>query len=186
MFKKGMIVDRASTHENKISEKKLDAPAFSGYNHIAAFIMWGYRNNYLNPEFLAEATMLKDALENNKDIRQAIRFDKAIKGELCDNFFIEEVRNFIRSYYRFNRQGYPHDVDINAKNYLGASYDDPIYQNEGYLFLPYDDNYLENMASYIDTAVSHSLLNPAYKEKLDFFISNVIATTQNKIIKIVP
>ena len=81
------------------------------------------------------------------DLRVFIRDE--LDGRLCDDLFDEEGVAFARAYYGEEEQ-YPKDVDQHALEYFGEErYRSDEFQNEAYLFVPFDEAYYEAMAAVI-------------------------------------
>ena len=146
-------IDYGEEHECKISEKGLSCPPLSGYNHLAVFIRWAYEHDMLSDMLFDCDKNIKFELENNGDIRQAIKDSTVMRGKINSVHFKEEYRPFVEYYYKFNRHGYPNDVDENALNYFGKeNYNCDEFKNEAYLFVPYDEEYYKNLSAFIEKA----------------------------------
>ncbi|MBR0142263.1 MAG: suppressor of fused domain protein [Ruminococcus sp.] len=150
------IIDTVEKHQKKIENKKLDVPETNAANHIAAFLMWAFEHDFIDEEFTDYFSEEIEEIKNGSlDIRKFII--NFLDGELPEDIFKEDKRNFIKSYYCFTvkkgRYNYPEDVDKSAMKYFGEEkYNCEEFQDEAYLFMPFDKEYLERMYKYIDKA----------------------------------
>ena len=84
------------------------------------------------------------------DLRGFIR-DK-LAGQLLLNFFSPEGAAFSAFYYAGEDPSYPEDIDAHALDYFGPErYVSEEFQNEAYLFVPYDEAYHQAMAQVIQS-----------------------------------
>lgn len=151
------VIDSANYHSMKIVDKNLPLDAINGCNHIAIFLRWCILHDNIAPEFY----------ENFPDVVKKVK-----SGELCDlrEFFTEKFNGFLAPfmlgyigacfanyYYDWGKEDpehfYPSDVDDYAERYFGTErYDSEEFQDEAYLFVPFDEEYYNGMSKYIDRA----------------------------------
>ena len=147
------ISDGARLHASKILNKNLDTDYLNGFSHLANFLRWSAEHDLINPKLYEEYPELRDKIQNNTcDLREIICSHEAFNGRISVGHFTEEGEGFADSYFRREPNGYSFDVDLNAEEYFGSHYNDSKYKNEAYLFIPYDDNYYQNISKYIDSA----------------------------------
>ncbi|MBQ9139788.1 MAG: hypothetical protein IJX61_04195 [Ruminococcus sp.] len=126
----------------------------NGANHIAAYFRWIVEHNMLSEDF--EEFFEEEILairEGKIDIRKFII--NSLGGELLLDMMNEEGAEFTNYYYNFYRNDdepcYPGDVDNAALDYFGEEkYNCEEFDDEAYLFVPYDEDYYKAMCSYID------------------------------------
>lgn len=148
------VIDSVNSHSSKIEEKELDTPMINGANHIAAYFRWIVEHNMLSEDF--EEFFEEEILairEGKIDIRKFII--NSLGGELLLDMMNEEGAEFTNYYYNFYRNDdepcYPGDVDNAALDYFGEEkYNCEEFDDEAYLFVPYDEDYYKAMCSYID------------------------------------
>lgn len=145
-------IDNGEDHESKILEKNLNCPVRSGYNHLAVFLRWAYNKGLLTENVLKGEPLLEPALNGQGDIREVIAKSKYMKGAIMPSYFSKESREFVCSFYQFGDDGYPCCVDEVAEEYFGDRYNSDEFQNEAYLFVPYDENYYRALSRFIDEA----------------------------------
>ena len=145
-------IDDGENHESKILDKNLDCPAWSGYNHLAVFLRWAYQKGFLTELVLKNEPLLEPALNGQGDLRKILAKSKFMKGTIRPSYFTKESRAFVCSFYQFGDTGYPCCVDDVAEEYFGDRYYCEEFQNEAYLFVPYDENYYRALSRHIDEA----------------------------------
>lgn len=168
-------IDSAKTHSQKVRDKNLPLDTICGANHIAIFLRWCILHDYIAPEFCEHFP------EVVKDVKS---------GGFCDlrRFLLEEFRgflmpfmlgyigaNFCRYYYDWEADNpkyfYPSDVDDYAEKYFGTEkYNSEEFQDEAYLFVPFDEEYYNGMAKYIDRAFEEffpDFAEQAYEEDVE-------------------
>lgn len=148
------VVDSVESHSSKIEEKELDTPMINGANHIAAYFRWIIEHNMLDEDFEEFFEEEIQAIREGKiDIRKFII--NSLGGELLLDMLSDEGVDFTTYYYNFYRNDddpcYPGDVDNAALDYFGEEkYNCEEFDDEAYLFVPYDEDYYKAMCSYID------------------------------------
>ena len=152
------LIDDGYSHESKIESKGLSCPPLSGFNHLAVFLRWAYGKGMINEEVFRLEPLLKPALEGDGDVRKVLAKSTYFTGKIRLDHFADESREFVEWFYTFGRRGaYPSCVDKNAENYFGTEkYNSEEFQDEAYLFVPYDDDYYKNLSKFIDDAFENA------------------------------
>lgn len=154
---KRMPIDRVSDHANKIAEKKLPLAPINGANHIAIFMRWCIEHDLVAPEFYRDCPEIIEGIKSGKDtdIREFILrfFDGDL--EIYQLNFLGA--GFAHYYYNWERDDadffYPADVDDYAEKYFGTEkYNSEEFQDEAYMFVPFDEEYYQGMSKYIERA----------------------------------
>lgn len=157
----GKMIDTGSWHSDKIVRLSLPLEKKCGYNHLSAMLIWAAKRNMLSDRLKEAFDGVEDIISGGQtDVRDLIHTNEFFRGELRTYHFNDEIREFIKKYYIFNTQnenGYPYCVDMNAENYFGEKYGSDEFKNEAYLFVPYDEKYIDNMSGYIDRAYERFL-----------------------------
>lgn len=148
--------DSARRHIRKIREKQLPLPLESSCNHIAIFMRWCIEHHLMAHEFYEQCgEVARGVLDGTKtDIRDFVLdyFDGRL--ELYEFSFVGA--SFLYEYY--NREAdskfyYPADVDDYAESYFGTErYNSEEFQDEAYMFVPFDEQYYQGMSKYIQRA----------------------------------
>lgn len=148
-----MVIDNGFEHESKIMSKNLDCPTLSGFNHIAIYLRWAYEKGLVSGTLLKTEPRIKETIEGDGDLRQVIAESKVMKGRIRSADFTTEGEKFTKFFYAFGgRDKYPYYVDKVAESYFGAGTNSEQFKNEKYLFVPYDEDYYNNLCKYIDEA----------------------------------
>ena len=153
----GKIFDNGYNHSNKIKRLNLEIDELAGFNHLAIYLRFFAERNLLSEELFSSfpelSTMVK---ENKQDLRQIIRNNEIFNGCLRADHFHDLVKAFSKEFYIFNSEDvafYPKCVDIYAEEYFGSEkYHCKEFQNEAYLFVPYDEEYYQGLSKYIEEA----------------------------------
>lgn len=148
------ILDTVRKHSSKITKKGLDILEINGANHISAFLRWSWENNLINDEF---AEYFAEDIQQIKDGKYDIRkfLINSLNGELTTEIYTDDGKEFCEWYYDYysnkHEYRYPHDVDEMALDYFGEEkYNCDEFQDEAYLFVPFDEAYYEAMSKYIN------------------------------------
>lgn len=161
------IVDDVQRHSRKITEKMLPLDAINGCNHIAIFLRWCIERDCIAPrfyEFFPETVAgVKDG--SNTDLREFII--ESLKGRIKPFLLSYTAACFADCYYNWSKNDpkhfYPRDVDDYAEHYFGTEkYNCEEFQDEAYLFVPFDEEYYRGMSKYIDRAFED--FYPAFAE----------------------
>lgn len=155
-------IDSAKMHSRKIDEKELPIDKINGCNHIAAFMRWCIEHDLIAAEFYEHCT---DVVEGVKDGTQT-----DIRGFIMDYFggclapfqFSYMGVCFTSYYYDWDDDSaehfFPSDVDACAEQYFGTErYNSEEFKDEAYMFVPFDEDYYQNLSKYIDRAFADFL-----------------------------
>lgn len=150
-------IDSAADHSGKIADKKLPLEPINGCNHIAVFMRWCIEHDLIAPEFYRDCPQIVEGVKSGKqtDIREFILsfFD----GDLEMYQLNCLGAGFAHYYYNWDRDDaeyfYPADVDDYAEHYFGTEkYNSEEFQDEAYMFVPFDEQYYQGMSMYIERA----------------------------------
>ena len=145
-------MDDASYHLESIEEKELPIDPINAYNHMAIYLRWCMEHNLMGEDFLKEYSEVAKQVKADPasvDLRAFIR-DK-LDGCLFSVLFNQQGRAFASYYYgEGDSPYYPADVDDNALRFFGPErYHSDEFQDEAYLFIPFDEDYYQAMAEVI-------------------------------------
>ena len=145
-------MDDASYHIESIEEKELPIDPINAYNHMAIYLRWCMEHDLMGEEFLAEYGEVVEKVKADSasvDLREFIRDE--LDGCLFSVLFNQQGRAFAGYYYgEGDSPYYPADVDDNALRFFGPGrYHSDEFQDEAYLFIPFDEDYYQAMAEVI-------------------------------------
>ena len=146
-------MDDASYHIESIEEKDLPIDPINAYNHMAIYLRWCMEHDLMGEEFLAEYGEVVEKVKADSasvDLREFIRDE--LDGCLFSVLFNHQGRAFAGYYYgEGDSPYYPADVDDNALCFFGPErYHSDEFQDEAYLFIPFDEDYYQAMAEVIE------------------------------------
>ena len=146
-------MDDASYHLESIEEKELPIDPINAYNHMAIYLRWCMEHDLMGEEFLAEYGEVVEKVKADSasvDLREFIRDE--LDGCLFSVLFNHQGRAFAGYYYgEGDSPYYPADVDDNALCFFGPErYHSDEFQDEAYLFIPFDEDYYQAMAEVIE------------------------------------
>ncbi len=146
-------MDDASYHIESIEEKELPIASINAYNHMAIYLRWCMEHDLMSEKFLEEHGEVVNQVKtdsSNTDLRTFIR--EELFGCLFSALFNQKGRAFAHYYYGENDAPYyPADIDDYALKYFGPSrYHSNEFQQEAYLFIPFDEKYYQAMAKVIE------------------------------------
>ena len=146
-------MDDASYHIESIEEKELPIDPINAYNHMAIYLRWCMEHDLMGEDFLkeySEVTKQVKADPANVDLREFIRDE--LDGCLFSVLFNQQGRAFAGYYYgEGDSPYYPADIDDYALKYFGPSrYHSNEFQQEAYLFIPFDEKYYQAMVQVIE------------------------------------
>ena len=146
-------MDDASYHIEGIEEKELPIASINAYNHMAIYLRWCMEHDLMSEKFLEEHGEVVNQVKtdsSNTDLRTFIR--EELFGCLFSALFNQKGRAFAHYYYGENDAPYyPADIDDYALKYFGPSrYHSNEFQQEAYLFIPFDEKYYQAMAKVIE------------------------------------
>ena len=142
-------MDDAAWHLKSIQEKGLPVDEINAYNHMAIYLRWCMEHDLMSAEFMErywEQVQPFMADLSRADLRGFIR--DQLKGQLFGALFNKEGAAFAGYYYgEADSPYFPSDIDNYALEYFGSEqYYSDKFQNEAYLFIPFDENYYQAMA----------------------------------------
>ena len=146
-------MDDVSYHIESIEEKELPIDPINAYNHMAIYLRWCMEHDLMGEEFLAEYGEVVEKVKADSasvDLREFIRDE--LDGCLFSVLFNHQGRAFAGYYYgEGDSPYYPADVDDNALCFFGPErYHSDEFQDEAYLFIPFDEDYYQAMAEVIE------------------------------------
>ena len=146
-------MDDASYHIESIEEKGLPIDPINAYNHMAIYLRWCMEHDLMGEEFLAEYGDVVEKVKTDPvsvDLRAFIQDE--LDGCLFSVLFDQKGRAFAGYYYgEGDSPCYPADVDDNALRFFGPErYHSDEFQDEAYLFIPFDEDYYQAMAKVIE------------------------------------
>ena len=146
-------MDDASYHIESIEEKGLPIDPINAYNHMAIYLRWCMEHDLMGEEFLKEYGEVAKQVKADSasvDLREFIRDE--LDGCLFSVLFNQQGRAFAGYYYgEGDSPYYPADVDDNALHFFGPErYHSDEFQDEAYLFIPFDEDYYQAMAEVIE------------------------------------
>ena len=145
-------MDDASYHIESIEEKELPIDPINAYNHMAIYLRWCMEHDLMGEDFLKEYSEVAKQVKVDPasvDLREFIRDE--LDGCLFSVLFNQQGRAFAGYYYgEGDSPYYPADVDDNALRFFGPErYHSDEFQDEAYLFIPFDEDYYQAMAEVI-------------------------------------
>ena len=146
-------MDDASYHLESIEEKELPIDPINAYNHMAIYLRWCMEHDLMGEDFLKEYSEVAKQVKDDSasvDLREFIRDE--LDGCLFSVLFNQQGRAFAGYYYgEGDSPYYPADVDDNALRFFGPErYHSDEFQDEAYLFIPFDEDYYQAMAEVIE------------------------------------
>ena len=146
-------MDDAAWHLESIQEKGLPVDEINAYNHMAIYLRWCMEHDLMSVEFMErywEQVQPFMADLSRADLRGFIR--DQLKGQLFGALFNKEGAAFAGYYYgEADSPYFPSDIDNYALEYFGSEqYYSDKFQEEAYLFIPFDENYYQTMAKIIE------------------------------------
>ncbi len=149
----GLEMDDGDWHLESIREKGLEVDERSAYNHISIYLRWCIEHNLMSEAFLEKYGNLATQVQSapaGVELREFIRDE--LGGQLFTALFNKQGQAFAHYYYGDgDAPYYPSDIDDYALNYFGpARYHSDEFQDEAYLFIPFNEDYYQEMAKLID------------------------------------
>ena len=146
-------MDDAAWHLESIQKKGLPVDEINAYNHMAIYLRWCMEHDLMSVEFMERyweqvQPFMVDL--SRADLRGFIR--DQLKGQLFGALFNKEGAAFAGYYYgEADSPYFPSDIDNYALEYFGSEqYYSDKFQEEAYLFIPFDENYYQAMAKIIE------------------------------------
>lgn len=150
------IFDCAEWHTGKIPEKNLPVDVMSAYSHLAIYLRWCIEHDLMSDEFLQNLGDVAEDVKSGKnvDLRYVLKDSEYLsyrQGAIMFDCFNELGQQFTEYYYgRRSCPHFPADIDEYAENYFGKEkYYSDEFQDEAYLFVPFDEEYYSGMAKVI-------------------------------------
>ena len=145
-------MDDAQWHLRDLRDKHLPVDEITAYNHMAIYLRWNLEHDRMSESFRAEYGDLMRQFAGDPagtDLRVFIR--DQLGGVLRHSMFSKEGEAFSQYYYGQGDAPYfPSDIDDYALRRFGPEeYFSEKYQNETYLFIPFDEVYYQDMARLI-------------------------------------
>ena len=146
-------MDNAAWHLETIREKHLPVDEINAYNHMAIYLRWCIEHDLMSVEFIERYNEQYQAFLadiRRADLRSFIR--DSLKGQLFGALFNEVGSAFAGYYYGVSDSPYfPSDIDDYALRFFGPErYHSDEFQDEAYLFIPFDEDYYQAMAKVIE------------------------------------
>ena len=145
-------MDDASYHIESIEEKGLPIDPINAYNHMAIYLRWCMEHDLMGEEFLKEyGEVVKQVKADPASVDLRAFIQNELDGCLFSVLFDQKGRAFAGYYYgEGDSPCYPADVDDNALRFFGPErYHSDEFQDEAYLFIPFDEDYYQAMAEVI-------------------------------------
>ena len=163
-------MDDVSYHIESIEEKELPIDPINAYNHMAIYLRWCMEHDLMGEKFLAEHGEVVNQVKadpGNTDLRTFIR--EELFGCLFSALFNQKGRAFAHYYYGENDAPYyPADIDDYALKYFGPSrYHSNEFQQEAYLFIPFDEKYYQAMAQVLEERFANWQEQDFYEDTLE-------------------
>ena len=146
-------MDDASYHIESIEEKGLPIDPINDYNHMAIYLRWCMEHDLMGEEFLKEyGEVAKQVKADPASVDLRAFIQNELDGCLFSVLFDQKGRAFAGYYYgEGDSPYYPADVDDNALRFFGPErYHSNEFQDEAYLFIPFDEDYYQAMAKVIE------------------------------------
>lgn len=146
-------MDDASYHIESIEEKGLPIDPINAYNHMAIYLRWCMEHDLMGEEFLKEyGEVVKQVKADPASVDLRAFIQNELDGCLFSVLFDQKGRAFAGNYYGGGDSPYyPADVDDNALRFFGPErYHSNEFQDEAYLFIPFDEDYYQAMAKGIE------------------------------------
>lgn len=153
-----ILMDDAARHLETLHEKNLPVEEITAYNHLAIYLRWCVENDLMSEAFTREYGAMINSVKQElafADLRPFVRDE--LGGCLTVSLFNEEGMAFARYYYGdVFAPHFPSDIDDYALAYFGlARYHSNEFKDEAYLFIPFYDDYYQDMASTIERHFEH-------------------------------
>ncbi|MBS7226561.1 MAG: DUF4253 domain-containing protein, partial [Clostridiaceae bacterium] len=146
-------MDDASYHIESIEEKGLPIDPINAYNHMAIYLRWCMEHDLMGEDFLKEyGEVAKQVKADPASVDLRAFIQNELDGCLFSVLFDQQGRAFAGYYYgEGDSPYYPADVDDNALRFFGPErYYSEEFQDEAYLFIPFDEDYYQAMAEMIE------------------------------------
>ena len=146
-----LVMDDAQWHLDTLREKNLPVDEITAYNHLAIYLRYCIEHELMADWFIRQYTATIRAVREHPtdtDLRPFLRDE--LHGILMRGFFNEEGTALAQYYYDGDAPSFPSDIDNYALRYFGAEqYYSEKFDDEAYLFVPFDEDYYAAMAAVI-------------------------------------
>lgn len=155
-----ILMDDVDAHLESIREKNLPVDEITAYNHLAIYLRWCMEHDLMGDLFMSEygyvvSAVQNSAVQNIPDLRVLLRDEEHLNGCLLRPYFNDEGAAFAEWYYGDGDDDshyFPCDIDDYAESYFGTErYNSEEFQDEAYLFVPWTEQYYQDMARVIDS-----------------------------------
>lgn len=149
-------MDSATLHIESIVEKELPVEEITAYNHLAIYVRWCIEQGLMSDLFKERLPELMRDVESGQhalDLRKQLRDREELNRCLIRPYFNKDGAAFAAYYYSGDEGApyFPSDIDTYAKVYFGEKrYHSDEFQDEAYLFVPYDEAYYQGMKKVMD------------------------------------
>ena len=145
-------MDDVSYHIENLEEKELPIDPINAYNHMAIYLRWCMEHDLMGEDFLKEhGEVVKQVKADPASVDLRAFIQDELDGCLFSVLFNHQGRAFAGYYYgEGDSPYYPADIDDNALRFFGPErYHSNEFQQEAYLFIPFDEDYYQAMAEVI-------------------------------------
>ena len=146
-----LVMDDAQWHLDTLREKNLPVDEITAYNHLAIYLRYCIEHELMADWFIRQYMATIRAVREHPtdtDLRPFLRDE--LHGILMRGFFNEEGTALAQYYYDGDAPSFPSDIDNYALRYFGAEqYYSEKFDDEAYLFVPFDEDYYAAMAAVI-------------------------------------
>lgn len=153
-----MVVDDVQRHLQAVKQLQLQTEPLAPYSHMAIFLRWAIRRGLISSEFSQRYPQIVEHAFNDLNASHMREYLKGLlQGRLMIWDFSPESHAFIRHYYSggMNIPSYPSDIDNYALEYFGLQeYTNPQMCDNAYLFVPFDQKYINTVTQNIQLAFS--------------------------------
>lgn len=153
-----MVVDDVQRHLQAVKQLQLQTEPLAPYSHMAIFLRWSIRRGLISSEFSQRYPQIVEHAFNDLNASHMREYLKGLlQGRLMIWDFSPESHAFIRHYYSggMNIPSYPSDIDNYALEYFGPQeYTNPQMCDNAYLFVPFDQKYINTVTQNIQLAFS--------------------------------
>ncbi|MBM6828829.1 suppressor of fused domain protein [Anaerotignum lactatifermentans] len=148
-----LVMDDMRWHLESIRQKCLPVEEITACNHLAIYLRWCVEHHLMSENFLEQYGKKMAAAKTADgfmDLRPLVQ--QELCGVLLLTYFNEEGMAFARHYYIGEEEPcFPEDVDGHAMACFGRErYESDEFQDEAYLFVPFDEAYYQSMAEIIE------------------------------------
>ena len=151
------VMDNVECDVQKIEEKELAVDPMTAYNHVAIYLRWCIENGLMSEDFLEQyGEVVRSVKDDAATVDLRLFIKEKLHGSLNRRLFNKEGRAFADYYYGWyyganEHPFFPGDIDNYALEYFGPErYHSDEFKEEAYLFIPFDNEYYQQMAQLMD------------------------------------